>query len=56
MGYSKDENEAEIITGDAKGILRRECFSEKNIEEYLREKGDDIELEAQSTTSTLMRS
>lgn len=35
VGYSIDENEAETVTGDARGFRRRECYSEKNIEDFL---------------------
>lgn len=48
VGYSKDENEAETVTGNAKGMLRRECFSEKNIEDYLKEKAPIETLRAEA--------
>lgn len=38
VGYSKDENEVETVTGTATGILRRECYKDKNVAEYLKEK------------------
>lgn len=38
VGYSVDENGVETVTGTAKGLLRRECYKEKNISEYLKEK------------------
>ncbi|MBE7044785.1 MAG: hypothetical protein E7397_04595 [Ruminococcaceae bacterium] len=39
VGYSVDDEGTEIVTGTAAGILRRECFKEKNIDEYLAEHG-----------------
>ena len=40
VGYSTDENGTETVTGNATGFLRRECFKDKNIEEYLAEKAE----------------
>lgn len=39
VGYSVDDAGTETVTGTAAGIMRRECFKEKNIDEYLAEHG-----------------
>ena len=38
VGYSTDEDGNETVVGTASGILRRECYKDKNISDYLTEK------------------
>ena len=38
VGYSVDDDGNETITGTAAGFLRRECYKDKSISEYLAEK------------------
>lgn len=40
VGYTKDDDGNVISVGDAKGLFRRECYKEKNIDEYLKEKAE----------------
>ena len=40
VGYTKDDEGNVVSVGNAKGILRRECYKDKNIEEYLKEKAE----------------
>ena len=48
VGYTQDGNGNIISVGDAKGLLRRECYREKNIEEYLKEKAEIETLRAEA--------
>lgn len=50
VGYSYDDNSELVSVGDAKGILRRECFKDKNIEEYLAEKAPIETLRAEANS------
>ncbi len=38
VGYTLDDDGDLVTVGDAKGLLRRECYKDKNIDEYLKEK------------------
>lgn len=40
FGYTRDDDGNIISVGNAKGILRRECYKDKNIKEYLKEKAE----------------
>lgn len=48
VGYTQDGEESIISVGEAKGLLRRECYKEKNIEEYLKEKAEIETLRAEA--------
>ncbi len=48
VGYTLDDNGNVISVGDAKGLLRRECYKEKNIDEYLKEKSEMETLRAEA--------
>ena len=50
VGYSIDDSGEETISGTATGILRRECFKDKNIDEYLAEKAPVETLRAEANT------
>ncbi len=47
--YSVDESENETVTGEASGFLRREGYSSKNPEEYLKEKSPIETVRAEAT-------
>ena len=48
VGYSLDEEGNEFVIGEQKGLLRRECYKEKNISEYLSEKAATETLRAEA--------
>lgn len=48
VGYTLDDDKNIVSVGTAKGLLRRECYKEKNIEEYLKEKAEIETLRAEA--------